>query len=315
MPCILLVDDDAAFRATSSAMLRHDGYEVTDAASVSSGCSAITTRVPQAMLLDWKLPDGTGLDVLLWLQSRKLRVPTALVTGFWADHEFEDAMSAAKDLGVVACVRRGIDVAEPTAVVRRILDSLVDVHAEALRGSQRARESFTATLLHNVVPHLQARFGHSCAESALDAVTDAIVQHLQDPAQFDPVRYGSIEGFIHIRARRTLWNALRSMRRDAARDAEYARLRAGNSATGPAAARSAGHRLIQQSLDCEQDDRVRSALREWLAGEHGPSPWMAIPSLVQLAPDERPREIKRQKDRFVARVKRLSRLDPIRRRN
>jgi CheY-like chemotaxis protein len=303
---VLIVDHDVEYTQSCAAMLRHDGYAVTQALSLSSARAAISAEVPDAILLEWKLRDGTALDALHWLQSRNLLRPSALVTPFWNDGEFHDALSKARTFGVSACLRRGLDILEPGAVVRLILDPLVRAHSDILRGSLSARELLTTILLRKLVPRLRRRFGGQCSEMASDAVTDAIIQHLRDPAAFDPVRHGAIEGFIWMHARRNLSNALRSTRRHAVRTAEYARLHAVHVGRRYVTGIADHHRVILQSLDWEQDGRVRAALREWLAGEHGSSPWLTIPSLTHLAPMETRREIKRQKDRFIARVKRLA---------
>jgi hypothetical protein len=181
-----------------------------------------------------------------------------------------------------------------------------------LRGDAEARELLTAALMQKLVPRLRARYRSIPEEYVSDAVTDAIVQHLSDPSTFDPVRHGSVEGFIWMRARRHLSNALRSLRRDAIRDAEYARLRATAWRPGRSPYRSEQLPIIEESLNLEPDPGVRSALREWLAGDHGSAPWLEVAWLGALSAMDATREIRRQKDRFIARVKRMSAREPLR---
>ena len=74
--------------STLAQWVRHEGHSVSGAYSVRAALGVLTAHVPDAIILDWKLPDGSGLEVLQWLRSRDLHVPTALVTGFWADADF-----------------------------------------------------------------------------------------------------------------------------------------------------------------------------------------------------------------------------------
>lgn len=305
MPRVLIVDDDATFVDTCTLTLRHDGFEVTAADSVASAVNALATDVPHAMLLDWKLPDGTGLDVLQWLDSRNRRIPAALITGFWFQDEFEAAVSKAKRLGVAAWARRGIDLDDPSEVVRRVLDPLTDVHSAVLRGDEAAREVLTMRLLQHVVPRLRRRSRLISAEMATDAVTDAIVRHLAHSAAFNPVRHVSIDHFIWVIARRNLSNAIRTTRRDLARDSEYAKLLGWRAADSTASGHSEGHQVLQCALQMESDPHARSALQAWLAGAHGSFPWKEVPALAGLSPSELVHEIKRHKDRFIARAKRV----------
>lgn len=306
MPHVLVVDDDPSFTANCRSALQSDGYEVSEAESVSSAIGALAHRAPDAMLLDWRLPDGTGLNVLHWLISREVRVPTALVTGFWSHHDFHRAVSSAKNLGVSAILRRGIDLDDPVEVVRRILDPVNDLHSKVLLGNRAARELLTATLLSKLVPRLQARFPFVSQEFASDAITDAILRHLNQPTDFDPIRHRSIAGFIWMIARRNLSNTLRSAKRDAARDREYARCHTAMLTPHLAAAYTEYGRVIEEALRREPDLAVRTALREWLAGDQSVSPWIAVPSIAALSGADITRQIKRNKDRFIVRAKRVA---------
>ena len=63
-PKVLLnVDDDEAGRYAKSRILRHAGYEVTDAATGEQAIKAARELKPDLILLDVKLPDMSGLEV------------------------------------------------------------------------------------------------------------------------------------------------------------------------------------------------------------------------------------------------------------
>ena len=69
-PLVLVIDDDDALRQICLDMLAARGYRTLGAASVGEGLRVFGEKRPAAVLLDLKLPDGTGLDVLRELQRR-----------------------------------------------------------------------------------------------------------------------------------------------------------------------------------------------------------------------------------------------------
>jgi PAS domain S-box-containing protein len=64
VPGVLVVEDDDAVARVLGIMLRRDGHEVTRAATLGEARQALASRRPSVILLDMKLPDGSGLDLL-----------------------------------------------------------------------------------------------------------------------------------------------------------------------------------------------------------------------------------------------------------
>jgi len=63
-PGVLVVEDDDAVARVLGIMLRRDGHEVTRAATLAEARQALASHRPSVILLDMKLPDGSGLDLL-----------------------------------------------------------------------------------------------------------------------------------------------------------------------------------------------------------------------------------------------------------
>jgi CheY-like chemotaxis protein len=62
--CVLVVDDDAAFRELASALLRALGLElVGEAETFAAGEAAAQALRPDAALIDVGLPDGDGIEL------------------------------------------------------------------------------------------------------------------------------------------------------------------------------------------------------------------------------------------------------------
>ena len=66
---LLLVDDEDTFREQTAKELRHSGYEVTTASTLDEARRALATHDFHLVLLDLRLPDGNGLDLLTELRE------------------------------------------------------------------------------------------------------------------------------------------------------------------------------------------------------------------------------------------------------
>ncbi len=83
MAHILIVDDDQVVGETFARMLSLDGYRVTTVQSAEAALTAASLEVPDALILDMRMPVVSGLDFLRQLRrdSRLRETPVAIVTG------------------------------------------------------------------------------------------------------------------------------------------------------------------------------------------------------------------------------------------
>jgi two-component system nitrogen regulation response regulator NtrX len=91
-PLILVIDDDDTLRQNCLDLLGSRGYRTLGAATVGEGLRAFGERRPSAVLLDLKLPDGTGLDVLRELQRRSPVTPVVVISGYGSVPDAVEAM-------------------------------------------------------------------------------------------------------------------------------------------------------------------------------------------------------------------------------
>jgi len=90
---ILIIDDEKTIRWSLGEALGASGYETVDAETASSGVARFREASPDLVLLDMKLPDGSGLDVLRTLKSEDPSVPVIMMTAY---AEVETAVDAMK---------------------------------------------------------------------------------------------------------------------------------------------------------------------------------------------------------------------------
>lgn len=68
---LLIVDDDEVFRMRLARAMEKRGFAVTDVSSVSEGQAFCTATPPAYAVIDLRLGDGSGRDVLEALQSKR----------------------------------------------------------------------------------------------------------------------------------------------------------------------------------------------------------------------------------------------------
>ena len=79
---LLLVDDDKAFLTRLERAMEKRGFEVRSADSVAAGLSAVEAAPPAFAVVDLRLEDGNGLDVVDALHKRRPDARAVVLTGY-----------------------------------------------------------------------------------------------------------------------------------------------------------------------------------------------------------------------------------------
>ncbi|MBN8443411.1 MAG: EAL domain-containing protein [Thauera sp.] len=125
---ILVVDDDVSLRSTFAQILARPGRTFSTCGSVAEGIALLAEGVYDLILLDYRLPDGTGLAVLDWLVEHGREEVVIIISG-------ENDVDA-----VIGALRRGADdyLRKPyhIAQLQRAIESAL--HKAALEHANRA---------------------------------------------------------------------------------------------------------------------------------------------------------------------------------
>ncbi len=78
---VLVVDDESSIRESLRMVLEYEDYRVLEAASGGDAIDQIRRSPPDAVLLDIKMPEMDGLEVLQTLQDRGYNMPIIVITG------------------------------------------------------------------------------------------------------------------------------------------------------------------------------------------------------------------------------------------
>src|SRR5579872_366583 len=79
MKRILVVDDEENIGRSLKLILEREGYSVALAGSIQEA-KARSDR-PDLYLIDVKLPDGSGIDLVRWLKQKEVTSPMVMISG------------------------------------------------------------------------------------------------------------------------------------------------------------------------------------------------------------------------------------------
>jgi DNA-binding NtrC family response regulator len=119
---LLLVDDDEAFRTVLGRELGRLGYEVATAGTGEEALRRVAERAPEIVLLDLRLPDRDGLQVLDDLHRTSPGVDVIMLTGHGSiDTAIESVRAGAFDYVAKPCPLDELDVRIHRALERQAL--------------------------------------------------------------------------------------------------------------------------------------------------------------------------------------------------
>jgi two-component system response regulator RegA len=79
---LLIVDDDKAFLQRLGRAMEVRGYVVTTADTVAEGMAKVESAPPAFAVIDMKLQDGSGLDVISRLKAKRPDARGIILTGY-----------------------------------------------------------------------------------------------------------------------------------------------------------------------------------------------------------------------------------------
>jgi two-component system, NarL family, response regulator DevR len=141
---VMIIDDHEIVRRGIAEIIgRADGMTVVaEAGSVVDGVRRAELVLPQVVLIDLQLPDGTGLDVVRQLRETLPTARAVVLTSFDDDDAFAEAMQAGARAYLLKTAR-GTDILE---VIRGVAAGRNFLHERALARRRATRDDPTATL-------------------------------------------------------------------------------------------------------------------------------------------------------------------------
>ena len=114
---LLVVDDEPDLRTLYELTLLREGYDIETASTVQDALLHLKDRTYSAVITDMRLPDGTGLDVLRWLEESGRREKTIVITAYGSAENAVEALKA----GAYDYLTKPVDLKQFRAVVASAL--------------------------------------------------------------------------------------------------------------------------------------------------------------------------------------------------
>src|SRR5437588_563813 len=118
MDQILIVDDDRSIRELLSMHLEERGFGVVSAATGAEGFRLAEENPPAAIVLDMRLPDVSGIDLIPELRKRAAEAPVLMIT---AHHDMASTILAMK-AGAFDYIHKPIDIQAFDVALDRALE-------------------------------------------------------------------------------------------------------------------------------------------------------------------------------------------------
>ncbi len=125
IPCILLVEDEAPIRDMVRFALSRAGMDMVEAADVASALQLLQRCRPDLILLDWMLPEQSGLSLLQQLRKDPQRrdIPVIMLTAMAGEAQKVRGLEYGADDYVTKPFSPPELIARIKAVLRRVMDA------------------------------------------------------------------------------------------------------------------------------------------------------------------------------------------------
>lgn len=117
MSSILIVEDDITFGMMLKTWLGKKGFEVSSVSNIARARKHIESEKTDLILSDLRLPDHDGIDLLKWINDRRMSVPLIIMTGY---ADIQSAVQAMK-LGARDYIAKPVN---PEELLKKISEAL-----------------------------------------------------------------------------------------------------------------------------------------------------------------------------------------------
>ena len=118
-PSVLVVDDERSFRLLAEEALSSEGFDVRTAGTLARARVELDKTAPDVMILDRRLPDGDGIDLLRELKTAGQLTSQVIVVTAYAD--VSNAVEALQ-AGAVDYLTKPLQVTDLIIKLRKVLE-------------------------------------------------------------------------------------------------------------------------------------------------------------------------------------------------
>lgn len=146
MKTILIVDDEQAQRLILSGYLKQKGYNLLEASSGSNALKIADNHIVDIVLSDFKMPDMTGIELLMKLKERNPETAVVIITAFGT---IENAVKAMKE-GAGDYLTKPVNLDELDFIIKRIAErQLLISENKYLKEQLQEKHKITGIVAHS----------------------------------------------------------------------------------------------------------------------------------------------------------------------
>jgi len=167
---IRIADDEELIRKSLVRLLRDEGYDVDAVGSAAEVLDSVRRDPPHALILDLRLPDGSGLDLLPRLKTMAPELRVVVITAFG---DLPTAVEAMRQ-GATDFLKKPYEMHEMLLAVERLKSGLVrETQLDAFRRGEL--ESFLKAKIVGEAPAMR-RVWEVVAKVAQSEATTALIE-------------------------------------------------------------------------------------------------------------------------------------------
>jgi len=171
-PRLLVVDDEPDLRTLYELTLLREGYEIDSAGSVAEALAHLQAAQYSAIITDMKLPDGSGLALLRWLEQSGRPEKAIVITAFGSAENAVEALKA----GAFDYLTKPVDLRQFRLVVGSALGRQPSVRAPAPAPAPSVEALPTATAMRLVGESPAIRAVRSLIDKVARSMAPVLVQ-------------------------------------------------------------------------------------------------------------------------------------------
>jgi CheY-like chemotaxis protein len=103
---VLCVDSDENTCMVMATLLEESGYDITHTTTIADGLNLARTRAFDLLLLDWKINDGSGVELCQMIRTFNTETPILFYSTKADDSDTKAAVSA----GAQGCLAKPVEV-------------------------------------------------------------------------------------------------------------------------------------------------------------------------------------------------------------
>ena len=149
-PSILIVDDDEVMQQTLSDVLKKRGYEIFSVGSGNGALSVIKKNIIDLVLLDMRLPDVDGLEVLKKIKELDTEILVIMMTAY---SDVQTAVSAMKS-GAYHYINKPFELEELRLLIEKGLETKSLIN-EVRRLHRQQKEGYQNSDIDGNSPQIQ----------------------------------------------------------------------------------------------------------------------------------------------------------------